>query len=112
LVHPLAIRTQPALDELAHPWVLAELRWVRAYSGSSPRCENHRERDHLLTRETVAMLDEAAKALGMCRSDVIRRSLTRDLGYVMSREVPTMQRFHQETSAAHVSWLNSKRWFG
>ena len=65
-----------------------------------------------LTHETVGMLDEAAKALGMCRSDVIRRSLARDLGYVMSHEVPSMQRFHQETSATHASWLSSKRWLG
>lgn len=65
-----------------------------------------------LKHETVAMLDQAAKALGMCRSDVIRRSLTRDLGYVMTHEVPNMQRFHQETSAAHGSWLSSKRWLG
>ena len=62
------------------------------------------------TDETVAALDEAANALGMCRSDVIRRSLTRDLRYVMSYEVPDMQRFHQETSAAYDSWLTNKRW--
>ena len=62
------------------------------------------------TDETVAALDEAANALGMCRSDVIRRSLSRDLRYVMSFEVPSMQRFNQETSAAHDSWLSSKRW--
>jgi hypothetical protein len=65
-----------------------------------------------LKPETVAMLDEAAKALGMCRSDVIRRSLIRDLGYVTSHEVPNMNRFHQETSAAHTNWLSSKRWLG
>ena len=64
------------------------------------------------TDETVAALDEAANALGMCRSDVIRRSLTRDLRYVMSHEVPRMQRFHHETSAAHDSWLMNKRWLG
>ena len=63
-----------------------------------------------LTHETVTMLDEAAKALRMCRSDVIRRSLTRDLSYVMTHEVPNMHRFHQETKAAHDSWLSSKRW--
>lgn len=63
-----------------------------------------------LTNETVAALDEAANALGMCRSDVIRRSLNRDLRYVMSYEVPDMQRFHQETNAAHNSWLTNKRW--
>ena len=62
------------------------------------------------TDETVAALDEAANALGMCRSDVIRRSLTRDLRYVMSYEVPDMLRFHQETTAAHDSWLCNKRW--
>ena len=65
-----------------------------------------------LSIETVARLDEAAKVLGMCRSDVIRRSLTRDLNYVMEHEVPNMQRFHQETAAAHGGWLTSKRWFG
>jgi hypothetical protein len=63
-----------------------------------------------LTTETVAALDEAAKALGMCRSDVIRRSLARDLSYVMRYEVPNMQRFHQETAVAHSSWITSKRW--
>ena len=65
-----------------------------------------------LSSNTVSLLDEAAKALGMCRSDVIRRSLARDLSYVMSHEVPNMQRFHQETTAAHTSWLSSKRWLG
>ena len=65
-----------------------------------------------LTDETVAALDEAANALGMCRSDVIRRSLTRDLRYVMSYEVPDMLRFHQETAAAHTNWLGTKRWMG
>ncbi len=65
-----------------------------------------------LTHETVVMLDEAAKALGMCRSDVIRRSLARDLGYVMSHEVPNMKRFQQETTSAHASWLSAKRWLG
>jgi hypothetical protein len=65
-----------------------------------------------LAPETVSMLDTAAQALGMCRSDVIRRSLVRDLGYVMSHEVPNMQRFHQETKAAHGSWFLSRRWLG
>jgi hypothetical protein len=41
-----------------------------------------------LTPETVATLDTAAKVLGMCRSDVIRRSLARDLSYVLSHEFP------------------------
>ena len=63
-----------------------------------------------LPDETVAALDEAANALGMCRSDVIRRSLTRDLRYVMTYEVPDMLRFHQETTAAHSNWLSNKRW--
>ena len=63
-----------------------------------------------LTAETVAVLDEAANALGLCRSDVIRRSLARDLSYVMSYEVPNMLRFHQETAVAHSSWISSKRW--
>jgi hypothetical protein len=65
-----------------------------------------------LKPETVAMLDQAAKILGMCRSDVIRRSLIRDLDYVMSHEVPNMQRFHEETKVAHGGWLRSRRWFG
>ena len=64
------------------------------------------------TDETVAALDEAASALGMCRSDVIRRSLTRDLRYVMGHEVPSMQLFHQETAAAHTYWLSDKSWKG
>jgi hypothetical protein len=63
-----------------------------------------------LTAETVAALDEAANALGLCRSDVIRRSLIRDLSYVLSYEVPNMQRFRQETAIAHTSWISNKRW--
>ena len=62
-----------------------------------------------LTNETVHMLDEAAETLGMCRSDIIRRSLARDLRYVMSHEVPNMQRFHNETAAAHTRWFSAKR---
>ena len=58
-----------------------------------------------LTHDTVAMLDEAARVLGMCGSDIIRRSLARDLGFVMSHEVPSMQR-----TAAHSSWLSRKHW--
>jgi hypothetical protein len=65
-----------------------------------------------VTQETLALLDEAAEALGMSRSDVIRRSLARDLKYVMSCEAPNMQRFNQETTIAHKSWLTSKRWLG
>ena len=64
------------------------------------------------TDETVAALDEAANALGMCRSDVIRRSLIRDLRYVMNYEVPDMLRFHQDTAAVHTNWLSGKRWMG
>ena len=65
-----------------------------------------------LTPQTVSMLDQAAKTLGMCRSDVIRRSLSRDLEYVMSHEVPNMLRFHEETKVAHGSWLQTRRWLG
>jgi hypothetical protein len=64
-----------------------------------------------LTPDIVAQLDQAARVLGMCRSDVIRRSLQRDLKYVMAHELPNMQRFHRETAAAHTTWLNSKRWW-
>jgi hypothetical protein len=66
----------------------------------------------LPSQPTVAMLDEAAKALGMCRSDVIRRSPARDLGHVMSHEVPSMQRFEKPPHrtlaglAASVGWAN------
>jgi hypothetical protein len=62
-----------------------------------------------LTPETVATLDTAAKVLGMCRSDVIRRSLARDLSYVLSHEFPNLQRFQSETRAAHSNWISSKR---
>jgi metal-responsive CopG/Arc/MetJ family transcriptional regulator len=65
-----------------------------------------------LTPELVTSLDTAAHVLGMCRSDVIRRSLQRDLSYVMSHEVPNMQRFHAETTAAHSRWMRLKDWLG
>ena len=58
-----------------------------------------------LPSSMVDLLDEAAIAFGMCRSDIIRRSLARDLAYVISHELPSIQRFHQQTSTAHRSWL-------
>ena len=58
-----------------------------------------------LSPELVDQLDHAASVLGMCRSDVIRRSLQRDLGFVMSHELPNMERFQQESAAAHEAGL-------
>lgn len=65
-----------------------------------------------LSPDLIRQLDEAAAVLGMCRSDVIRRSLQRDLSYVMSEELPRMRRLQQEAAAGHRSWLSSKRWLG
>ena len=83
---------------------------INAYQPKEPMSDYTRKILLSLTPNTVSLLDEAAKALGMCRSDVIRRSLARDLDYVMNHEVPNMQRFHQETTAAQSSWLTNKRW--
>ena len=66
---------------------------------------NYRKLLLSLPSSMVELLDEVANTFGMCRSDVIRRSLTRDLAYMMSHEVPKMQKFQQETVIAHKSWL-------
>ena len=61
-----------------------------------------------LATDMVATLDEAAQALNLCRSDVIRRSLARDLEYVTSHEVPNALRLRQEASGAYRHWRKGK----
>ena len=45
-----------------------------------------------LPSSMVNLLDEAAIAFGMCRSDVIRRSPSRDLDFVQSYEIPNAEK--------------------
>lgn len=64
-----------------------------------------------LATDMVARLDEAAQALNLCRSDVIRRSLARDMEYVMGHEVPNALRLRQEDAGAYQHWCKGKfRW--
>jgi len=60
-------------------------------------------------RALLKALDEASIALNMCRSDIIRRSLARDLEYVMSHEVPSALRNEKEAAERYPEWLRRKR---
>lgn len=60
-------------------------------------------------RALLKALDEASIALDMCRSDIIRRSLARDLEYVMSHEVPCALRHKKEAADRYPEWLHKKR---
>ena len=61
-----------------------------------------------LPASMVATLDEAAAALNLCRSDVIRRSLARDLQYVMGIEVPQALRFRRDSADRYSEWLSAE----
>lgn len=63
--------------------------------------------DHLVDR-----LDEAADAFNMCRLDVIRRSLMRDLSFVLDYEVPQITRLKSELDAKHRKWRQIGPWGG
>jgi len=60
-------------------------------------------------RALLKALDEASIALDMCRSDIIRRSLARDLEYVMSHEVPSALKHKQEAADRYPEWFHKKR---
>lgn len=61
-----------------------------------------------LAADMVTKLDEAAQALNLCRSDVIRRSLARDLEYVLGHEVPNALRLKQEAAGEYRHWRKNK----
>jgi hypothetical protein len=52
----------------------------------------------------VEQLDEAAAVLNMTRVDVIRRSLMRDLQYVVSEELKRTLRHKANQQARYLKW--------
>jgi len=61
-----------------------------------------------LPQAVVAQLDEAAKVFSMCRLDVIRRSLMRDLQFVIGHEIPNAHRIKLQTVDAYREWLTGR----
>ena len=53
----------------------------------------------------VDLLDQAASAFGMCRTDVIRRSLSRDLAFVTSHEIPQTYKRVAAGQSAYARWI-------
>jgi hypothetical protein len=55
--------------------------------------------------------DKAATAFGLSRSETIRRSLMRDVAYIMERELPTAMEVKQRRLVGHWAWLaEQERW--
>ncbi len=55
----------------------------------------------------MGALDEASTAFGMTRSDIIRRSLARDLSYVMDHEIKLIEQVSDKVKAGHKRWMRS-----
>jgi metal-responsive CopG/Arc/MetJ family transcriptional regulator len=58
-----------------------------------------------LPESLVQQLDEAAQALNMARTDVIRRSLKRDVDYMVRYEIQTALQERQERERCYVDWV-------
>ncbi len=58
-----------------------------------------------LPQTVVDQLDEAAKVFSMCRLDVIRRSLARDLDFVLNHEIPKLRRWNEEIASDYSGWV-------
>lgn len=56
----------------------------------------------------LTKLDEAAKTLNMSRSDVIRRSLARDLEFIVAHEIERMKEHQRQTEAAYLRWADAE----
>ncbi len=59
-----------------------------------------------LSPELVARLDEAASVFLMCRLDIIRRSLSRDMEFVITTELPLIRQSDEHIGQAHGNWLS------
>lgn len=52
----------------------------------------------------LQQLDKAAKGLDLSRSELIRRSLCRDIKFVMKHEVAEASKAKAKTAAIYTSW--------
>ena len=62
-----------------------------------------------LTPPLLAKLDEAAAALNMTRTDIIRRSLMRDMQFVVSFEMERAAMSVLDVATAHAKWVEKQR---
>ncbi len=61
-----------------------------------------------LPTSLVGQLDEAAAVLGMTRIDVIRRSLVRDLQYVVCEELERTRQHNERQEKRYREWAALK----
>jgi len=59
-----------------------------------------------LDLQLVKSLDDAAHRLGMNRTDIIRKCLSRDIQYVLQVEVPKSAKLKQELNDHYPTWMN------
>ena len=67
--------------------------------------ENHRPILLNVPLRLLQRLDVASKALSVTRSELIRRSLTRDLDFVLEHEVPRFAKAREDAGGAYSRWL-------
>ena len=53
-------------------------------------------------------LDHAAEVLGMTRSDIIRRSLLRDIEFILQHEVERTKQYHTARETDYQLWSARK----
>ena len=53
-------------------------------------------------------LNHAARGLSLSRSELIRRSLSRDLDFVLQQEVPRLSKAREEASYDYARWLEER----
>ena len=58
--------------------------------------------------DLAGRLDEAATALGLSRSDLIRRSLTRDLVFLVAHELARTVEHQRQTEKAYGIWSEAR----
>ena len=54
--------------------------------------------------ELLRKLDEAAQHLDLSRSELVRRSLHRDIKFVLKHEVAEASKAKEKTNALYASW--------
>ncbi len=59
--------------------------------------------------ELVLKLDEAAEVLMMTRTDIIRRSLLRDMDFITENELQRARRHQQETRDIYEEWQSTRQ---
>lgn len=57
--------------------------------------------------DLLAQMDSAADLLAVSRSELARRCIRRDLGFLLQHEVSSVANFHNKVQAEHRTWVKS-----